>query len=65
VNRGVYAFVFVQPAPGEFQRRQVRLLTQGSDFSYVGEGLQGGESVVVSGALLLDAELSARTGDRQ
>lgn len=65
VNRGVYAFVFVQPAPGEFQRRQVRLLTKGSDFSYVGEGLQGGESVVVCGALLLDAELSARTGDKQ
>lgn len=65
VNRGVYAFVFVQPAPGEFQRRQVKLLTKGSDFSYVGEGLQGGESVVVSGALLLDAELSARTGDKQ
>lgn len=64
VNRGVYTFVFVQPAPGEFQRRQVRLLTKGSDFSYVGEGLAGGESIVVGGALLLDAELSARAGDK-
>jgi cobalt-zinc-cadmium efflux system membrane fusion protein len=30
----------------------------------VGEGLQGSEQVVVKGALLLDAELTARTGDK-
>jgi cobalt-zinc-cadmium efflux system membrane fusion protein len=65
VNRGVYTYVFAQTAPGEFQRRQVQLLTRGSDSSYVGEGLQGGESVVITGALLLDAELSVRTGDKQ
>ncbi|SOZ38427.1 efflux RND transporter periplasmic adaptor subunit [Cupriavidus neocaledonicus] len=64
VNRGVHAFVFVQTAPGEFLRRQVKLLTRGSDSSYVGEGLQGGERVVVKGALLLDAELTARAGDK-
>lgn len=63
VNRGVYAFVFVETAPGDFQRRPVQLLTRGSDASFVGQGLQGGERIVVTGALLLDAELSARTGD--
>jgi cobalt-zinc-cadmium efflux system membrane fusion protein len=64
VNRGVHAFVFVETAPGQFQRRRVVLLTRGSDFSYVGEGLQGGERVVTTGALLLDAELAAPSGDR-
>lgn len=64
VNRGIYAYVFVQTAPGEFHRRSVRLVTHGSDASYVGEGLQGGERVVTAGALLLDAELGAHAGDR-
>lgn len=64
VNRGIYAYVFVQTEAAEFQRRQVKLLTQGSDFSYVGEGLKGGEQVVVTGALLLDAEMDARAGDK-
>lgn len=64
VNQGVYAFVFVQTAPGEFHRRQVKLLTRGSDFSYLREGIQGGESIVTTGALLLDAELSSRASDK-
>lgn len=64
VNQGIHAHVFVQTAPGQFQRRRVSLLTQGSDASYVRDGLQGGEQVVAAGALLLDAELSARAGSR-
>ncbi len=64
VNRGIYAYVFVQVGAGEFQRRQVKLLTQGSDSSFVGEGLKGGEQVVVTGALLLDAEMGARADDK-
>lgn len=64
VNRGVYAYVFVQTAPAEFRLRQVTLLTRNSDFSYVGEGLQGDERVVTKGALLLDAELSTRAGSK-
>lgn len=64
VNRGVYDFVFVQTAPGEFHRRSVTLVTHGSDASYVGAGLEGGERVVTTGALLLDAELSARADDK-
>jgi len=64
VRRGVYAYVFLQVAPGEFQLREVKLLTQGSESSYVGAGLVGGEQVVVTGALLLDAELSARAADK-
>ncbi len=64
VNRGIYSYVFVQIGPGEFQRRQVKLMTQGSDFSFVGEGLKGGEQVVVTGALLLDAEMGSRADDK-
>jgi len=59
VTRGVYAFVFVETGPGAFERRQVQMLTRGSESSFVGEGLRGGERVVVTGALLLDPELSA------
>lgn len=58
VTRGIYSFIFVQIAPGEFQQRKVKLLTRGSSVSYVGEGLKGGESIVTKGALLLDAELN-------
>jgi cobalt-zinc-cadmium efflux system membrane fusion protein len=64
VNQGVYNYVFVQTQPAEFARRKVTLLTQGIDSSYVGEGLQGNERVVTTGALLLDAELSARSGEK-
>ena len=64
VNQGVYNHVFIQTAAGEFQRRKVSLLTQGSDASYVGVGLQGDERVVTTGALLLDAELTARAAQQ-
>ena len=59
VHRGVYSYVFVETAPGEFQRREVKLLAHGSETTYVAEGLKGGERVVVTGAMLLDAEISA------
>ncbi|MQA18516.1 efflux RND transporter periplasmic adaptor subunit [Rugamonas rivuli] len=62
VNRGVYTYVFVQSAPQQFQRRQVRMLTRGNDASYIGAGVSGGENIVTTGALLLDAEMGARTG---
>ena len=65
INQGIYAFVFVQTHPGEFQRRKVTLLTRGGDFSYVSDGLQDGERVVTAGALLLDAELTARAGEKR
>lgn len=64
VNAGVNTYVFVQTAPSQFTRRQVTLLTQGGDDSYVGEGLTGGERIVVTGALLLDAEREARAGEQ-
>lgn len=65
VNNGLYTYVFVQLSPGRFQRRQVHMLTHGGDASYLGEGLRGGENVVTAGALLLDADMSARVGGAQ
>lgn len=62
VNRGLNAYVFVEAAAGEFRRRRVQLLSQGGEYGVVGEGLSGGERIVTTGALLLDAELSARSG---
>lgn len=62
VNRGVHDFVFVQVSEGQFRRQQVDLTTRGSDFSFVGAGLRDGDRVVTAGALLLDAEVSARAG---
>lgn len=64
VIRGIYTYVFVETSPGEFTLKQVRLLKRGIDFSYVSEGLVGDERVVTKGALLLDAELIARAGDK-
>ena len=65
VNRGLYTYVFVQPSPGRFVRRQIKMLTHGGDASYVGEGVSGGENIVTAGALLLDAEMSAQPASAQ
>jgi cobalt-zinc-cadmium efflux system membrane fusion protein len=59
VTQGLHSFLFVEKSPGVLQRRRVVLAMQGSDYSYVKEGLQEGERVVTSGALLLNSELSS------
>ncbi|WP_229256483.1 efflux RND transporter periplasmic adaptor subunit [Duganella lactea] len=62
VNRGLYTYVFVQTEPGRFLRRKVQMLTHGADASYLGTGVGGGDNIVTSGALLLDADMSTRAG---
>lgn len=62
VNRGLYTYVFVERAPGHFERRKVSLLATGADNSYIGDGVVADERIVTTGALLLDAEMSARAG---
>jgi len=57
-TQGLYTYLFVEQSPGVFQRRRVSLGLQDADFSYVKEGLQVGERVVTSGAILLNSELS-------
>lgn len=58
VTQGLYTFVFVENSPGVLQRRRVTLDMQGSQYTYIREGLQAGERVVTTGALLLNSELA-------
>jgi cobalt-zinc-cadmium efflux system membrane fusion protein len=58
ITEGLYSFVFVEKEAGTFEKRQVTLsVQQDRDFSYVEQGLVKGERVVVTGPLLLNAEL--------
>lgn len=57
VSDGLYSYVFVEQSPGVLQRRRVTLAAEQPDYSYVVNGLQAGERVVTSGALLLNSEL--------
>ncbi|CAH1906152.1 Efflux RND transporter periplasmic adaptor subunit [Candidatus Nitrotoga sp. HW29] len=57
VTQGLFSYLFVEQSPGVLQRRRVTLSLQGSEYAYVKEGLQAGERVVTSGALLLNSEL--------
>lgn len=59
VTQGLFSYIFVEQSPGVLQRRRVTLSLQGSEYAYVKEGLQAGERVVTSGALLLNSELGA------
>lgn len=58
VTEGLYSYLFVEQSPGVLQRRRVTLAMQGSEHSYVKEGLHAGERVVTSGAVLLNSELA-------
>ena len=59
VTQGLFSYLFVEQSPGVLQRRRVTLNLQGSEYAYVKEGLQAGERVVTSGALLLNSELGS------
>ncbi len=52
-------YVFIETAPGQFQRRAVQLGLESDGRSVVVDGLAAGESVVTDGCLLLEAILEA------
>ncbi len=58
-TEGLYSFLFVEKGAGVFEKRRVSLRLQDRDYSYVASGLEPGERVVASGALLLNSELAA------
>ena len=58
ITEGLYNYVYLQRDDGTFERVRVETVVKGSDYSYVGSGLAGGERVVTAGALLLAAEQS-------
>lgn len=58
LTEGVQSFLFVEKSPGVLEKRRVTLGYRGHEESYVASGLSAGERVVLSGALLLNTELS-------
>lgn len=60
VTVGVTSYVFVERAPGAFERRPVTVATQGREMTYVKDGVAVGDRVVASGALMLESELQSR-----
>jgi len=59
ITEGLYSYVFVETTPGHLKKRRVSLDVQERDYATVKNGLNVGEKVVVSGAILLNSELSA------
>jgi len=57
VSEGLHTFVFVETSPGIIQKRAIELAYRGHEVSFASAGLDAGERLVVSGALLLNAEL--------
>lgn len=58
VTEGLQSFLFVEKAPGVLEKRRVTLGYRGHEESYIASGLSAGERIVLSGALLLNAEMS-------
>lgn len=59
VTEGLFSYVFVETSSGTFTRRKVELSVQDREYAYLGSGVNRGERVVVSGALLLQSELAS------
>lgn len=56
-TEGLFTFVFVEKEPGVLEQRPVTLAVRGREQSFVEQGLQPGERVVTSGAMMLNSEL--------
>lgn len=61
---GVRNYVFVEKEPGVLEKREVAVDLQTREFAYISKGVTGGEKVVASGALLLNAELASGSQGR-
>lgn len=59
ITEGLYSFVFVETSPGHLNKRRVTLDVQERDFATVKAGLNAGERIVTSGAILINSELAA------
>ena len=59
ITEGLYSYVFVETSPGHLKKRRVTLDVQEREYATVKAGLTAGEKLVVSGAILLNSELSA------
>ena len=59
VSDGAKSFVFVESEPGKFEKRLIVLAAQNREFAYATRGIEVGDRVVSTGALLLNSELAA------
>lgn len=56
ITRGENTEVFVEQSPGLFVRRTVSLAAQNREYAYVARGIEAGDRVVTTGAMLLASE---------
>jgi cobalt-zinc-cadmium efflux system membrane fusion protein len=59
ITEGLYSYVFVETSQGHIKKRRVTLDMQERDFATIKEGLNAGERIVTTGAILINSELSA------
>jgi membrane fusion protein, heavy metal efflux system len=59
ITEGVKNFIFVERSPGVIEKRSIKIVHQGHVNSYISEGIQEGERVVTTGALLLNSEFTS------
>jgi len=59
LTEGLYNYAFVETAPGVLEKRKIGLEMQGREFSFVKDGINNGERLVTTGAVLLNSELSS------
>ncbi len=60
IDSGAQQVVLVQPVPGHFEARQVKLGQRGDHYVQVLEGVGAGEPVITSANFLIDAESNLR-----
>ena len=58
ITEGVKNFIFIEKSPGEIEKRLVKVAYQGHKDTYLSEGIQEGERVVITGTLLLNSEFT-------
>ncbi|BEV09435.1 efflux RND transporter periplasmic adaptor subunit [Methylophilus sp. DW102] len=58
ITEGLYSYVFVEEQPLHFSKRKVVLDLQRREYATVKTGLNPGERIVTSGAILLNSDLS-------
>ncbi|MDD2814800.1 MAG: efflux RND transporter periplasmic adaptor subunit [Thiotrichaceae bacterium] len=59
LTEGLYNYAFVETSPGVLEKRKISLEMQGREFSFVKDGINNGERLVTTGAVLLNSELSS------
>jgi cobalt-zinc-cadmium efflux system membrane fusion protein len=58
ITEGIKNYIFIEKTPGAIEKRLVKVAYQGHQNSFITEGVAEGERVVISGALLLNSEIT-------